>query len=96
MIVSGDPEAFAWRVIPGRTASHAIADGRGVCGQTSRYADTVLRDKPNARRCEQCLIRIVTGISCKAFRGWGALGLSDNLVKKRRAWREYRMGQVRS
>jgi len=90
-------ESQDWRVIPGRKVAHAMAPsfGGGLtahCGQTRTYpADRLAAAGTNRRRCEQCIITIVSGVHTAPFKFFAGHVPTNIRVQRRKAWREYRL-----
>lgn len=62
-----DPDNYIWYILPGRQVSHAIIKnqsvGWGICGVTGHHRlINLIEAFKYTKRCEQCLITIVTGL----------------------------------
>lgn len=83
-------EDYEWRVLPGRKVAHAIEDGRSTCGHSQKYTNAQLT-LPNhkTKKCEQCLITIVSGVDIWADKFFVAHVRPETRQRRRKAWRAY-------
>lgn len=87
-----DPQDYNWYVLPGRKVAHAIVTNKhqGICGQTSEYPlDRLLEASKHTRRCESCLITIVSGVSASSAKFFQGYVPSSVRVQRRKAWKVY-------
>lgn len=101
-----------WYILPGRRVAHAFRPGdhRGVCGMTGSYKQhELLEASPSTRKCEACLMSIVTNVNAqlhKFFAGYVPAGLRRRRSKEWKAflnehpeygppsWRDHSIGKV--
>ncbi len=69
----------------------SFKNSSSVCGQTNSYSSSDLLEDFSARKCEQCVIVIVTGIRYANFKFFYSHIPIKIKVKCRKLYREWRM-----
>lgn len=88
---------FQWKVIPGRNCSHAFYKTEekklfSICGHSAGYINShLLNEEAKTKRCEQCLITIVSGINSMSYKFFFNYVPAEIKRKRRAAWKKYRM-----
>jgi len=89
-------KAATWTVLPGRRAAHAMGPSfggggmTGACGQCRTYpADQLRAPGKHTRRCEQCLITLVSGVTTGEHKFMVGHVPVDVKTARRRAWRAW-------
>lgn len=90
--MSNSVEDYDWRILPGRKVAHAFATGHsmGFCGMTNDYPLRDLTEStPKTRRCEACLMTIVSETSYENFKFFLGYVPASIRRKRRLAWKAF-------
>lgn len=82
---------YDWYILPGRKVAHAffLGHSRGTCGSTGSYPSVDLTPASSTtRRCEACLMTIVSGVSSTECALMGYVPHSIKR-KRRRLWKNF-------